>query len=415
MEVFVARQPIFTKNEEVYAYELLYRNNNTNVFNNMDGDHATADVIINSFLNIGLDQLSSGKPCFVNFTENLLKNRVPSYFPPRDIVVEILETVKPTDEVLEICKELKAQGYRIALDDFVFTEHSINAIKLLQYADIVKIDFLSTTPAKRRQIVSMLKGYDVQFLAEKIETREEFEGAVRDGYRYFQGFFFSKPVIITTHDIPSYMKAYFQIINDLSEPEPNIQKISEMIEQDLSLSYKLLKLINSPAFRPNFKINSIHQAIVLLGLIEIKKWIYVLLVRDSKTKNASIMEELIRLCMSRAKFAEQFAIQIGRGADASSYFLCGMFSVIDSIIQRPLEVILNELPLKDEVKAAIRGEMNEYREVIDIIKMVEQADWMSLSNRLEPYNVSESELSLVYKQALLWAEQLLVTQEELSV
>ncbi|MFC8575936.1 EAL and HDOD domain-containing protein, partial [Heyndrickxia sporothermodurans] len=185
MEVFVARQPIFNENEKVISYELLYRNNKVNAFPNIDGDQATADVIINSFLNIGIDNLSSGLPCFINFTENLLQQKVPTYFPPREIVVEILENILPSPELLTICMELKNQGYRIALDDYIFHEKNIYSLELLKVVDIVKIDFLNTDTVNRKKIETIVKQFNLKLLAEKVETREQFELAKRSGYSYF--------------------------------------------------------------------------------------------------------------------------------------------------------------------------------------------------------------------------------------
>ncbi|MCS0672034.1 EAL and HDOD domain-containing protein [Cytobacillus firmus] len=190
MEVFVARQPIFNSKEEVFAYELLYRNNQVNAFPEIDEDQATAEVIINSFLNIGIDYLSEGKPCFINFTEKLLKLKLPAYFRPREIVVEILETVEPSAELVNICKDLKELGYQIALDDYVFNETNPFARQLLKYADIIKVDFLNTPKDMREKIEMLVNHLKIKTVAEKVETRESYEEAKSKGYDYFQGYFF---------------------------------------------------------------------------------------------------------------------------------------------------------------------------------------------------------------------------------
>ncbi|MCS0653821.1 EAL and HDOD domain-containing protein [Cytobacillus firmus] len=410
MEVFVARQPIFNSKEEVFAYELLYRNNQVNAFPAIDEDQATAEVIINSFLNIGIDQLSEGKPCFINFTEKLLKLRVPAYFRPREIVVEILETVKPSAELVRICKDLKELGYQIALDDYVFNETNPFARQLLKYADIIKVDFLNTPKEMREKIELLVSQLRIKTVAEKVETREEYEEAKSKGYDYFQGYFFEKPVIMSTHDVPAYFQSYYEMIQNLSKEEPSLDRIAELIERDISLSYKLLRLINSPAYRPKQKINSIRQAIVLLGLIELEKWIYVLAVRENIVHHSQMAEETIRLSMRRAKMCEEIGrLQIGKSV-SSSYFMTGMFSLMDSLLNIPMKQILDELPLQDDICEALRGENNHLKVILDLAVAVEKAQWSRISEMCEKLNVDEKTIFKIYSEALAWSSQLLKPQ-----
>jgi c-di-GMP-related signal transduction protein len=410
MEVFVARQPIFDVNEEKAAYELLYRHNQLNIFPNIDGDTATADVIINSFLNIGIDALSLGKPCFINFTENLLKLRVPTYFNPREIVVEVLESVEPSRGVVDICLELKRLGYKIALDDFIFNESNPFCKELMKAADFVKVDFQSTTEEMRGsiEVLSNLLGY--KLIAEKVETELQYQEARQKGYHYFQGYFFSKPKIIASHDVPVYFHSYYSIIQSLEMAEPSIDVISGLIEQDLSLSYKLLKLINSPAYRPKHKIHSIRQAIVLLGLMEIKRWIYVLAVREQVAHRKKLENEVITLCLTRAKMCELTAKNIKGTINTSSYFLTGMFSLMDTILSVPMVKILDDLPLNDEICDALIGKSNELKDMLELVISVEKADWNELEKKMRSLNLTEQDISESYQLACQWAKELL-TQE----
>ncbi|MGR3764672.1 EAL and HDOD domain-containing protein [Rossellomorea sp. NS-SX7] len=410
MEVFVARQPIFDSNEEKAAYELLYRQNQLNMFPDIDGDTATADVIINSFLNIGIDSLSSGKPCFINFTENLLKLRVPTYFNPREIVVEILESVEPSRSVVDICLELKKLGYKIALDDFIFNDSNPFCKELMRAADFVKVDFQSTTEEMRRniEVLSNLLGY--KMIAEKVETELQYQEARQKGYHYFQGYFFSKPKIIASHDVPVYFHSYYSIIQSLEMSEPSIDVISGLIEQDLSLSYKLLKLINSPAYRPKHKIHSIRQAIVLLGLMEIKRWIYVLAVREQVAHRKKLENEVITLCLTRAKMCELAAKKVKGAVNTSSYFLAGMFSLMDTILSVPMMKILDDLPLNDDICDALIGKSNELTDMLELVISIEKADWTDLDKKMNTLNLTEQDISESYQQACQWAEELL-TQE----
>ncbi|MBU8878756.1 EAL domain-containing protein [Bacillus sp. FJAT-29790] len=412
MEVFVARQPIFNANEEVFAYELLYRSSEeVNAFPNLNGDQATADVIINSFLNIGIDRLSNGKPCFINFTGNLLELRLPTYFRPREIVVEILESVEPSQELISICKELKSLGYQIALDDFVFNDQNPFSYELLKYADIVKVDFLVTPLEMRERIETIVKTLNLKMVAEKVETREVFEDAKRRGYDYFQGYFFSKPVILSTYDVPTYFHSYYEMIQNLSMTEPSIDRITELIERDISLSYKLLKLINSPGFRPKQKIHSIRQAIILLGLIELQKWIYVLAVRESTIEKKSITEETIRISLTRAKVCEEIGRMIVKRAPSSSYFMTGMLSMIDSILSIPMDEILKDLPLQEEICEALAGKENSLKDILDLAIAVEKAQWSIISEKCNDLNIDEKDLFKMYAESLNWSNDLVLAEE----
>ncbi|WP_175640592.1 EAL and HDOD domain-containing protein [Metabacillus schmidteae] len=401
MEVFVARQPIFNLKEEVIAYELLYRGSNENAFPDIDGDQATTEVIINSFMNIGLQDLSEGKQCFVNFTESLLKSKVPTFFNPSSIVVEILENVEIDEELIFTCKELKELGYTIALDDFLVQEHSHYFPKLLQFIDIIKVDFLQTTKQIQRELVRKYRPHNIKLLAEKVETREEFLFAKHAGYTYFQGYFFSRPNIISSHDIPVYLKTYYHILAELSKTEPDIDMIASSIEHDISMSYKLLKLINSPAFRPVNKIQSIKQAIVLLGLNELKKWIYVLSLKSIKDSDDHDMQEVIKLSLVRGKLCEQIAHYLGY-AHSAPYMLTGMFSLIDTLMHRSISEVLEDLPLSDEIQDALLGRENNLHKVLVWSILIEKTKW-----EIEDIPISKEVINQFYVQAIEWASNLM--------
>ncbi len=408
MEIYVARQPILTRNQEVYAYELLYRNSKQNKFSNIDGDQATLDVI-NSFLQIGVDELSEGRPCFVNFTEKLLENDIPSSFQSEVLVVEILETVTPTDKVIDICRELKTKGYKIALDDFEMKAGGLNFYKLLGLADIIKIDIRNTPRDQQLKILHALKKYNVDFLAEKVETREEFEQCLKDGYKYFQGYFFYKPIILSTSDVPVQRHSFFQIMGELSQPEPEIDKITEVIEKDVSLSYKLLKLLNSTMFSRMNEIKSIKQAIVLLGLKELKKWIYVLSLREiANNKENQIPDEVIKMCFTRAKASELIAVSMGKRLESSSFFLLGMLSLIDTLLKQPIEKVISQLPLDKEIKEALLGSQTPYKDVLDLLIVVERAEWKEIGNLIDKVGIEKKKLFHLYKEAMKWTNGVLV-------
>ena len=401
MNVFVARQPIFNRGEQSVAYELLYRKSEINSFTHIDGDEATADVIINGFFNIGVEELSEGKKCFINFTENLLNLKLPTYFEPESIVVEILEDIPINKELVSICQELKELGYTIALDDFAIQESYDLLPELLKYIDIIKIDFLQTPLNDRRRMITRYKSHQVAFLAEKVETREEFEIALKDGFDLFQGYFFSKPDVLSTHDIPAYFQTHYQISEELSRSEPNINDIASKIEQDVALSYKLLRLINTAAFFTRNKINSIKHALVFIGLKEFKKWIYVLTIKQIDHEKNTGQEEVIKLSLIRAHLCEQLSQKIGK-SDSSPYLLAGMFSLIDNLLHCSIDDALQKLPLSDEIKDAINGKNNEIGKVLNWTIQIEKCNW-----NLSDLPLTANEISECYRNAIQWSNLLL--------
>ena len=375
-------------------------------YTHIDGDEATADVIINGFFNIGVEELSEGKKCFINFTENLLNLKLPTYFEPESIVVEILEDIPINKELVSICQELKELGYTIALDDFAIQESYDLLPELLKYIDIIKIDFLQTPLYDRRRMITRYKSHQVSFLAEKVETREEFELALNDGFDLFQGYFFSKPDVLSTQDIPAYFQTHYQISEELSRSEPNINDIASKIEQDVVLSYKLLRLINTAAFFTRNKINSIKHALVFIGLKEFKKWIYVLTIKQIDHEKNTGQEEVIKLSLIRAHLCEQLSQKIGKN-DSSPYLLAGMFSLIDNLLHCSIDDALQKLPLSDEIKDAINGKNNEIGKVLNWTIQIEKCNW-----NISDLPLTANEISECYRNAIQWSNLLLYDESE---
>ncbi|MYL49625.1 HDOD domain-containing protein [Halobacillus litoralis] len=407
MEVFVARQPILTVENNVYAYELLYRNSEENRFVPMDGSQATSEVLMNSFVTIGLERLSHNKPCFINFTEDLLLEQVPEYFNSEQLVVEILEHVSFSLDLIRVCRTLKEKGYLIALDDVIDIDRP-SVYELLHYVDILKVDIREVTDENRARIIQLGEEYGLTLLAEKVETHEEHQRCIEEGFSLFQGFYFSKPVIVKGMDIPFLSSTYFQMIKELTatDDEINIEKVTEIMEQDLALTYKLLRLINSSQQRTRVPVQSIRQAVMLLGTEGLKKWLYVLSVEQTTAVTSTQSQLVIKTSLVRAKLCEQMAVRIRAENKADGYFLTGFMSLIDVITQRPAHEVIGSLPLDGEIKKALEGQQNTYRLVLDLAVAMEKADFEWLESHLADWNLSYSEVFEVYGQAIAWSEQL---------
>jgi EAL and modified HD-GYP domain-containing signal transduction protein len=397
MDVFIGRQPILDREENVIAYELLYRNSLSNRYEGLDHDSATVDVMVNSFTGIGIKEVGERKKCFINFTENLLLNRVPTYISPEYIVIEILETVNLTNEVVEVCKELKNKGYTIALDD-VSVQRDL--AELIPFVDIIKIDYLVMDKNDIRDMINQYRG-QVKFLAEKIENREEYTEAMDMGFDYFQGYFFSKPVIIQGKDIAPVPTNYFQILNALNTQDPDIDHISSLIQQDLSLSYKLLKVMNSGAFLFKNKVTSIKQAVVLLGLYEIKKLVMILLM--SSLKKTDNQNELVQMSLTRANFFERTAkvFQINR----NQLYMFGMFSLIDTILNKEMKDIVEDLPITKELSHALLRKNEKYKLALAVVKAIEKGDWHAVDQLCSHLKTTDAELFLHFQNSTLSADK----------
>ena len=401
MDVFVARQPIFDRLQRIFAYELLFRHGQTNVYTATDGDKATAHVIVNSLWLIGLNTMTGGKLAFINFTANLLTDEIVTILPREQIVVEILETVEPTPLVLEACRNLRNMGFLVALDDFVFEPRFE---PFLDIADIIKIDFTLTNITEQQQLIDRCQGTRIKFLAEKVETQEQFHQALAMGYSYFQGYFFSKPIIVKGQDIPSTKVAGFQMLQEANIRPVELERLERIIQRDLSLSYKLLKFINSPAFGLRSKVSSIRQALALLGTQEVVKWTSLMITRGLALDKPN---ELVAVSIVRARFCELIITEMGHKERSADAFLMGLFSLMDALLDRPLNEIMAELPVDDDVKEALMGRAGVFRNTYNLVVAYETGDWHTVSRYSTMLKIPEKRLPALHVNSLSWAREIM--------
>lgn len=409
MEIFIGRQPIFDKEENLFAYELLYRSSEEkNEFVAVDSNMATIDVLINSFFSIGFDELANGTPCFINFTEDLIMSDIFESLSPAEIVVEVLEDIPITEKLINRLKQIKQLGFQIALDDFKIEPENKLYNLLFQQTDIIKVDFLLTTEEERyvleRKILN--KYPHIVLLAEKVESRSQYIEAKMAGYQLFQGYYFMQPQIIKGNEIPANLIQYYHVIALLKKLEPDIDELTAQIEHDVALSFKLLKLINTSSKRTKKKIRSIKQAILLLGLTDLQKWIYILTYRESgRKKGVDLYEELMKVSLCRAKLCELIAKRAGY-KNYSEYFLVGMFSLIDALLEKPLNSILTQLPLADEIVDAISGVHSEMSAILNLAIALERMEAEKIDELQQTIRVSKDELLMFVEQANKWTTKL---------
>ncbi len=398
----VGRQPILDRNKNIYAYELLFRSLlKEQVFN---GDKATAEVITNSLEFIGLNNITYGKRAFINFTEDLIKEEIPSLLPSEYISIEVLENIEVDDCLMTSIKRLKNDGFQIVLDDFVFKTKFIPLIKI---ADLIKIDFTLTKGQARRIIVEEIKKHynsKILFLAEKIENYEEFQTAYNYGYDYFQGFFFNKPDTVSGKKLPSYEINYLKIIDELNINKPNFKKIEEIIKKDISMSYSLLRTINSAAY--GYDVKSIGQAISLLGIKKLKKWSTLYFLKGLSNSKPDI---LFQNTLIRAHMAEQLGEDFNIYDREFDLFTLGLFSTIDAYLDRPIEDILPKLSLNITIKNALINRSGILGDLLNLIIIFEQADWNKLTEYKKRYSLNYSEIYDKYVNSIKLTENVLKT------
>jgi len=407
LNVFVGRQPIFDRAGNVFGYELLYRDGPNNAFpQGINPEKATLELLVNTFLTIGIDRLVGRSKSFINFSQLSLQDDIIDQLDSRFVIIELLEDIEFTNEVIATLRELRKKGFKIALDDFSLRRINKEAIipELFEKVNFVKVDFLNTEAHERRQIESLAKKYrNITLLAEKIESAVEHEEAEQNGYLLFQGYHYSRPQVIKGKEIsPNYL-LHFQLLKEFNEIEPNIDKLSKLFMRDVSLSYKLLRYINSLTFEIPHQVTSIQQAIMLMGLRKAKRWLRILILRDLGIGEGRGREKaLIERSLVRAKLIELIA-QHKRKPNADEFFLAGLFSLIDLIMQSGIEYIVPELSLSDKITATLLGEETEITPYLDLVIMLESLDGRIDEEHLEVLGLKAQTVAQFVQKAHQWA------------
>lgn len=391
--ILLARQPIYDRNLNLHAYELLFRPPHPSDWV-WDGDIATSQLVINAFTEIGIDKVCDNKTSFINFTRKWLISPPP--FDARHVTVEILEDVEPDEEVIAGVAALAKAGFTIALDDFEFDE---KWHPLLEMADIVKVDVLVQQGEALRALVDQLAPYKVRLLAEKVENYEMLEYCKELGFELFQGFFLARPQNVHGETMPSNKIVVMRLLAELQNPDASMSDLEDIISNDIALSTKILRICNTAQYATMSKIDSIRRALVLLGLQTLRQWSCLIALSRMNDKPS----ELICLTLSRAKMMELLAKAVGKD-NPDVYFTIGMFSFIDAYFDQPKATLLHSLPFDSAINNALLHYEGDTGKLLRNVIAHEQGEWDSINwEELSAHDIDEHLFEQAYMEALVWA------------
>lgn len=390
-QIYVGRQAIYDRNLKVHAYELLYRSGIVPGGTFPNGDQATCDVLINTLIEIGIDKVVGDRLAYINLTRGFILGHHPIPFPPERCVLEILEDVEIDDDLLTAVKTLSQQGFKIALDDYLHHESNTPLLKLVHR---VKIDLLATDRTQLPALMAHLRGFKLELIAEKVETQSDFDLCNELGFDYFQGYFLCRPKVLNAQRIPGNRMAIQKLLARLQSPEADIDELAGLITQNVTLSYKIMRYVNSAYLGLPRQLSSVREAVVMLGQQTIRNLAALMLMNDVYDKP----DELIRLSMTRAKMCEALAPDKDTG---SMFFTVGLFSTLDALLDAPMDSLLESLPLNDVVKHALLAGEGLAGQTLSAVIHYERGEWDEALDKDHTGRLTEA-----YLQALDWTDNL---------
>lgn len=395
---YVARQPILNRKKNTLGYELLFRDGERNAYPaHIESNRATYRLIVENFLSVGLNPSIPSSRCFINFPYQSLIRRLPLGLPKDKVVVEILETCQPTDELLEAVKELYQAGYMIALDDFTSTPEWE---RFLKYTHIVKLDIMQMGLDEACDLVKAHQGKKFSFLAERVETEQEFQQAKEAGFKFFQGYFFSKPEIIKTKYISPEQVIAMELFQEVCKPDVDFQRVESIVAKDVALSYKLLRFVNTMSPRLEVTISSFRQALVYLGQEKLKMFVSLAVasyVSDKKPK------ELYGLSLQRAQFCQRMSRYQAFEGHTEQAFMIGLFSLLDALLDLSLENLVEQLPLCKSIKVALLRREGPYGTLLALEESFEHADWQQIDEHCADLGLSVDQVKTELTEARRWS------------
>ena len=394
---YVARQPILDLRGKVHGYELLFRDGPEAVFRG-DGNAATRTMLDNTVL-FGLGRLTAGLPAFVNCTEESLTRDLVHVMPSGMTVLEILEDVEPSRPVIEACRRLKAGGFRLALDDFMWR---LGIEPLVEIADYIKIDFSITNREERRRLLNRLSRTAVALVAEKVETEEQVREAHGEGFNLLQGFYFCRPELMENRRVPANRLSQVEILRLMKNESMDLHELARQVERDTSLTYRLLRLMNSPACAMQQEVRSVQAALIAVGEETFRRMATLAIASEL---NAGQPAELLRMACVRARFCELAALFAG--LDDTEQYLLGLLSLLPAMLRMPMRELAPSLPLRDEIRRALEGEKIPERSLLCWLEAHEHGNWDECDLIADRRDLRQEDLFQCYEEALQWAERAL--------
>lgn len=391
---YVARQPILDMRGRVHGYELLFRSGPEAIFRG-DGDLATRTMLDNTVI-YGLDKLTGGLPAFVNCTTDALTGQLVNVLPSGMTVLEILETIEPTPALIAACRKLKTSGFRLALDDFVWQTKFEPLVALANY---IKVDFTLSGPVERKMLLKRLDGVAVALLAEKIETQQEYRQACKEGFTLFQGFYFCRPELLENHKMPANRLTQIEILQLMRSDSIDIKKLTVLLKNDTSLTYRLLRLVNSPVCAVRQEVRSIQAALIAVGEDVFRRIATLAITCELSAGQPS---EILRMAIVRGRFCERAAKYCGQ--NPTEQYLLGMLSLLPAMLRRPMEELAPSLALRSEIRQALLGADVPERCPLQWLEFHEHGDWSACDAMVQAHGLDQKRLARCYAEAMLWAE-----------
>jgi EAL and modified HD-GYP domain-containing signal transduction protein len=404
----IARLPIFTPHEKVFAHELSFGFNPVELLTDPAAmDNLPGDIAVSLFA--GVDQPGRRKRrVLVEIAPSLLTDKAVSRLSRKTAILQLSEAFVPTAKQVQAIKKLKEDGFRIAIGAFAL-EGDLQEMGIL--ADIIVVDFTDLSESDLRLIPIWCGRQKIQTLAHSLMTREAFELAKNLKYDYFHGPFFYEAKIVSRDTIPAFKLNYLRLLQEINRGDISFDKLDEIIKQDVSLTYKLLKYINSAAFGLRNEIESIKHALSMLGTREVKKWASMV---SMTNMGEDLPEEALVTCVLRGRFLEQLGNRLGHSGRGDDLFFMGIFSMIDLFFGRPKEEVLKDIPIKEDVKTALLGGESPFKNLFEAVMAYEEGEWDPLHTHLATLGMPEEEVPDLYFDALDWTENIFLSDQPTS-
>jgi EAL and modified HD-GYP domain-containing signal transduction protein len=393
IDIYVGRQPVYTPAMDVFGYELLYRAKENTSALQRDGDKAFSQVIFNTFIEIGMEKIVEDKLAFMQVDRGYLTGKIPLPFPKEQIVMSIAPWVEMDDELLTSLAVLRSRGYWFALEDNA--ELDLNEL-LVKDINILRLNIQRFPLSTLRERVMDYRRFSCRLLADHVQTQEEYDVCSELGFDFYQGNFLAKPKVIHGKRLPARRYSLLKLLTSLYDPDVDMRELEDLIRQDVSLSYRLLRMVNSAYYALDTKVESIRHALVILGLKQIRAWLTILAMSEVNDRSTTLMTT----AMIRGKMCELVSQAIGHKQE-DRYFTIGLLSILDAIMDLPMKDVLENLPLTDDINMALLNHSGPMGTILDCVISYENGEW----DEVEATKISPLILRDSYLASIAWASE----------